>query len=186
MALRIDFNDGAFRVIQGLASLKGDKLMRHLQDKMEFLMTKLQAKIVNEKLSGGVLQRRSGMLAGSITNPRATISGNEVIGTLEWAGGLAWYGRVHEFGGTKTYVINPLGQAGTRKHSKGEVRRFGKDVLRFIAKDGTVAYAKYVFHPPLPKRSFMYSALDDMKQEFRAGLQSAAEEALREISRKQF
>lgn len=180
MALKLSLNNTDVQVVAAL-EVKNQRLITALVDRMTFLMTKLQQKIVTEKLSGQVLNRRSGTLAGSITNPEAHVDGTTITGSLQWGGGPAWYGRVHEFGGTRGYAINPIySRAQQRKIGKGTLAPF--KVLRFISKSGQVVFAPYVFHPALPKRSFMESSLEEMKGEIISGLKSAIVGVLKEVS----
>ena len=168
MALSLTLNQTDARIAAAL-NVKSEVLVSALTNKMAFLMTKLQQRIVNQKLSGEVLNRRSGTLAASITNPEAHAEGGSIVGTLEWAGGPAWYGRVHEYGGTGAYVINPIyTRSQARRISKGTLKPF--KALRFIASSGEVVYAAYVFHPALPRRSFMQATIEEMRGEFIAGL----------------
>jgi hypothetical protein len=136
-------------------------VMEALARRMTYLALRLQQKIVTEKLSGQVLAHRSGKLAGSIVAYPAEEVGTRLVARVEGATPPAQYGIVHEFGGAKTYVINPV----------------NKKALRFMV-GGKVVFAKYVFHPPLPKRAFMAPALEEMRDEILESLRQAVGEGL--------
>ena len=150
--IRLTFNNTDKLVVNWVQS-KGNQLIDALQNKMSYLMILLQQKIVREKLSGQVLKHRSGKLAGSIVAYPATLEEGEIIGKVEGAGGPAWYGRVHEFGGSSSYPIVAV----------------NKKALHFFIGSKEV-FAKRVLHPPLPQRAFMAPSLAEMKPEIVNGL----------------
>ena len=145
-----------------MMELRYAAIMTALADRVSLLMLKLQAHIVTEHLSGRPpgLNQISGRLAGSIRAIPSEIQGEQIVGSVEGAGGPAWYGAVHEFGGTRAYQILPV----------------NAKALRFEV-GGRVVFAKSVNHPPLPERSFMRSSLVEMRDEIVASLQQAASEA---------
>lgn len=145
-----------------------------LMEKMTYLMTKLQNK-AREKVSGRI--------KNSIRNPRASVEGTAIIGTLDWGGeettvsnkgGKAYdIARILEEG-AKAHVIHPLTLKGSRAHEKGAKRRFGKDTLHFYsAKLGKEVFADYVFHPGVPAAHFMRDTLAEMKGDIIEGLAQA-------------
>lgn len=117
----------------------------------------LQSYIRSDKLSGQVLNVRSGALRRSI-NFKVTNDGKEVTGTVFSSGDVKYAG-IHEFGGTtKPHVILP------RK----------AEALAFMFA-GKMQFAKKVNHPGsvMPERSFMRSALSDKQQEISLQLKEA-------------
>lgn len=118
------------------------------------LHTQLQSYIVSEKLSGQVLQHRTGKLAGSIRVALAETSGDRVVGSVQGAGGVAPYGRYHEYGTTSEYEIVPT-------RAKALAFQIG----------GSTVFARRVQHPPIQERSFMRTGLQDMKPQIVEGLQ---------------
>jgi hypothetical protein len=64
--------------------------------KLRALMFQLQSKIVAEKLSGQVLHRRTGILAGSVHTLPVTTTENTISGGVASSSGPAFYGRIHE------------------------------------------------------------------------------------------
>jgi len=175
--LRLTLNNTHAQVVAAL-QVKQDKLVSALLDKMTYLMQRLQQKIVGEKLSGQVLSRRSGRLADSIIAEPAILEGTDIVGRVAWAGGEAWYGKVHEFGGTRDFVINV--QASRREWRRAGV--LGKRALRFML-GGKEVFTPYVFHPPLPKRPFMAPSLEEMREEIKEGLRERILEVMRGESR---
>jgi phage gpG-like protein len=117
--------------------------------------------VKNNKLSGAVLNTGSGALRDSIaTNVTADADG--VFASVGSEGDVK-YAAIQEYGGkTSAHEILP---------SKG-------DVLAFVAGDGQ-HFARRVEHPGslIPERSYLRSALADMKDEILAALADAAAEA---------
>jgi HK97 gp10 family phage protein len=111
------------------------------------LVLALTRKIKEEKLSGQVLKNRTGTLRRSIT-PSVSGTDTVAVGTV---GTNIEYARIHEFGGrTAAHEILP-------KRGKA---------LAFNWKGKDVVFAK-VNHPgsQMPERSFMRTALNEMKPE---------------------
>src|ERR1043166_2857685 len=100
--LRISFQGSDQTLIQNLNG-KRPRILLALRTKLDALDIALQAKIVGEKLSGQVLQHRSGKLPGSIRYIPATIAGLTLAGYVEGGGGPALYGRFHEYGTDRAY-----------------------------------------------------------------------------------
>ncbi len=122
----------------------------------------LADRVRTDKLSGGVLDPRSGALRDSIVADvsaeadglRATIGSN----------GDVKYAAIQEFGGkTAAHEILP-GKA---------------QALAFIA-GGALRFARKVEHPgsAIPERSYLRSTLDEMSDEIAAALTDAAVESL--------
>jgi hypothetical protein len=176
--------------------LKSEKLLARLSERMTALMTKLQ-----ERARKNLSDTRStkawvgaegspaatGNLSDSIKNPKATVEGTTVVGSVDWGEGVP-YAKIQEYGGIKgSYPIEPIGVRGVRPHRKGTPRYFSKGVkyllsggeesaglLRFVgAQDGKLLYSKEVFRKALPPRNFMGDALEGMKEEIREGLKGA-------------
>jgi hypothetical protein len=153
--------DGTDRTTVESLLARGPQFLKKLVDTMNVLAFKLQSHIVTDKLNGQVLHHRKGILAGSIrVTPAAVDSSSSIGAEVLGGGGVAWYGRVHEYGGDGPYVIEAT----------------NKKALRFMV-GGKVVFAKRVNHPPLPMRSFMRSSLDDQRAEIAERLQLAMNEA---------
>jgi len=125
------------------------------------LMLELQAKIVGEKLQGQVLAHRSGKLAGSIRVVPAIVEGTSVVGIVQGAGGPAFYGRVHEFGGTFDIPTHQRKVGATKEKIRA---RLG----------GTVRAHTATF----PQRSFMRTSLEEMRGRIFEGMTAAVSEEL--------
>ncbi len=124
------------------------------------LRAALEARI-RQKLSGDVLQTRSGALAASIQS--SVEDGGSAVSIVASSSG-APYAAIQEFGGK------------TAAHDIVAVK--GK-ALAFDAGGGQF-FAKSVHHPgsTIPARSFIGSSLAEMSGEFVAGLKAAVLDAL--------
>lgn len=130
---------------------------------MARLVLKLARKIKEEKLSGQVLRNKTGTLRRSISQ---SVSGTETTTEGKVSTNIE-YARIHEFGGkTSPHVILP-------KRGKA---------LAFNWKGQDVVFAK-VNHPGslIPERSFMRTALEEMRPEILQEFNNAIAEV---VSRK--
>src|ERR1700733_7136385 len=84
---------------------KGARVVSVLTTKITILMQQLSSYVATQKLSGQVLNVKSGILRGSIHALPTTIEGTKITGAVEGAGGPAFYGHVHEFGGKSMFEI---------------------------------------------------------------------------------
>jgi hypothetical protein len=98
-------------------------------------------------LSGPVLRVRAGVLRASVHTVPTVIEGNKIVGEIQSSSGPAFYGRIHEAGGSRAYTI---------MSSKARA-------LKFITHGKTV-FAKSVIHPPAMQRSFMASTLAEQSE----------------------
>lgn len=133
--------------------------------KVQALALKLEGHIKRNKLSGQVLNRKSGRLMRSI-NSKTTQTPDSVFGVVFQSADVP-YGAIHEFGGqTRAHLIVPKKAA----------------ILRFI-KGGDKVFATRVNHPgsKMPERSYMRSGLRDMSEEISKGIKQAV---LREVQGK--
>jgi phage gpG-like protein len=109
-------------------------------------------RLVKQKLSGEVLNVRTGVLRSSI-NTQVKQSATEVTATV---GTNVKYARAHEFGVPHSWEIRPV-----------KARALAFQV------NGQSIFAMRVTHPPLPERSFLRSALREMTPRIRAELEAA-------------
>lgn len=126
-----------------------ERLRNKLKTTISVLAEKLRTHIVRDKLAGQVLNRRTGALARSI-QWKIEESGTGVQGLVYSAGDVK-YAAIHEYGGrTPPHVIEAK----------------NKLALTFM-QNGKQVFYKRVNHPGsvMPERSFMRSALSDMRQE---------------------
>jgi phage gpG-like protein len=142
--------DGYPAALQAALSAKADELAAALADLVK-----------NGKLSGAVLNSRTGALSDSIT---ASVSAN-ADGALASVGseGDVKYAAIQEYGG---------------KTSAHEILPLKANVLAFVTGDGQ-HFARRVEHPGsvIPERSYLRSALEDMKDEILGALTDVAAEA---------
>jgi phage gpG-like protein len=133
-----------------------------LREKVEALAGAVRDHIVNDKLSGQVLQVRSGALRASIDYEMAADGGpSAMVGSF----GDLPYAAIQEFGGT------------TSPHDIAPVKA---QALAFLLHGKTV-FARRVHHPGsvLPERSYLRSAMADMKDEIAQGLLDVVLQELR-------
>lgn len=129
---------------------KPDLLDRAIQAKLNELEAQLLASI-QAKLSGEVLQQRTGVLLRSVEMQAAEFTGAVCSGTvgIDDDAPSFTYGIVHEMGGLGYYDIFPK-EALT---------------LAFLGPEGMV-FAKHVHHPPAQKRSFIASSAAELEGTF--------------------
>jgi hypothetical protein len=122
----------------------------------------LQAYIVNNKLSGDPLQQRRGGrgLAGSIRAMPAEIEGETVSGEVQGAGGVAWYGKLHEYGGTFDVPDGrrvALGSKLDRRKLMVNASKYGYDAVTHTqSRPYTITFQE---------RSFMRSSMSENKDQ---------------------
>jgi phage gpG-like protein len=117
--------------------------------------------VKNDKLAGGVLNARSGALSASIA-ASVTAEADGVLASVGSEGDVK-YAAIQEYGG---------------KTSAHEILPAKANVLAF-AFDEAQHFARRVEHPgsAIPERSYLRSALEDMKDDILAALADAAAEA---------
>lgn len=140
---------------------KSGQIIQALARKLMALDFQLQAKIQGEKLQGQVLNQRTGKLAASVRALPIENDPGQLSGTVQAAGGPAFYGRIQEKGGTTDYDIVPV----------------NKQALRFML-GGKEVFRRLVHHPPLPARPFMAPSLDEFTPEIVGGLREALHESM--------
>jgi phage gpG-like protein len=127
-----------------------DRLSQELRDR------------VQRKLSGEVLQRRSGRLAASI-DVALTQSGGAIGASLSTD---VEYAAIHEYGGTiGARQILPRSARALAFPWRGQQRFFTRVELPTVT---------------MPERSFLRSALDEMAPAIRAAIENAMREAMLE------
>lgn len=125
-----------------------DKLRSALLTKVDFLTKYLQRYVITQKLSGQVLNKRSGDLQRSISQ-QVTQNGDTVTGKVYADSSVAPYAGIHEFGGTTPpHVIEA---------------KNGKALM--FDWNGKTVFFKKINHPGsiMPERSFLRSSLDENK-----------------------
>lgn len=168
--LKVTFDGSDERVVAAFR-YKGQQIVSSVREELDLLMFELLRR-VQQKLSGGVLQTRSGHLLGSANKEPTIISGSgkQIIGSVSAGAGLAMkYASVHEKGGRGWYDIYPVKAKALAWTPTGG--------LPWATKRGVI-FAKHVHHPPLPKRSYMQSSLDEMRAEIFSRIFAAAARGL--------
>lgn len=151
--------------IDGLGPLNGRLagLPQTLADRLAAELARLGGVLrerVERKLSGEVLQQRSGRLAGSITVAveRSGLSASATVSSD------APYAAIHEFGGTiPVRTILPQSARALAFPWRGQQLFFKRVSLPAVT---------------MPERSFMRSALAETEPEIRAALDAALAEAV--------
>lgn len=124
------------------------------------LVLRLLRKVKQEKLSGQVLNVRTGRLRRSINQRIEGANTARVSGVV---GTNVDYGRKHEFGFT--------GQETVKQHLRNQVKAWGRDIEPM-----QVTVSSHTRNVKLPERSFLRSALAEMQPDIeREGLAIASE-----------
>ncbi len=135
------------------------KLAERLSQEVERLGGVLRDR-VERKLSGEVLQQRTGRLAGSIS-VSVECSG---LGASATVGSDSPYAAIHEYGGTiPARTILPQSARALAFPWRGQQRFFKRVSLPAVT---------------IPERSFMRSALDETMPEINAAIEAAVNEAV--------
>lgn len=152
---------GAERVVAGL-QLRVERVRVAVKSSLDIWATELAGYIKTEKLSGQVLNRRSGLLSGSV-HPLTEDTERGIIGGAAAGAGVP-YARIHEFGG-----LIPAHEV---------VARNAKALAFTI--DGITRFATRVQIPDveMPERSYMRSSFDEKSPQGLEGLRAAVKEAL--------
>ncbi len=156
----VTFDDGGAAV--GHVQTLPAAIRAALAAKAADLAARLQAHVVQDKLSGQVLQVRTGALRNSI-GAESSLDGDQVRIRVFSSGDIK-YAAIQEYGGrTPAHEILP---------NKAKA-------LAFVTGGGLV-FAKVVHHPgsTIPERSYLRSSLADMATDIATELKSAVTDAL--------
>lgn len=157
---------------QAIAAIRarGPRIIQAVVRRMSSALIGLQQYIVAAKLSGQVLHHRSGKLANSIRFNGISYTDDVVTGEVQGAGGPAFYGRVHEFGG----VFN------VREHIRRVAFNAAGETVKvrsrkvFGVEEGTVRAHTATY----PERSFMRTSFaekqENLIEAIRRGLQEGS------------
>ena len=150
---------------------RGPAIIEALTAKMSELMSRLQSKIVTEKLPA--MFKASPNIAASIQAQPTTIQGTKILGTVK-GGGIPAVQHTTLRSGV-TYDIAVLQEGGV-PHG-WEILPFTKKALAFQL-DGKQFILRRVFHPPLVSRPFMRESLHEMEAQITSELKTALQETL--------
>jgi hypothetical protein len=138
---------------------KTEAIRLALAERMTAVDLMLQSKIVEGKLSGDPIKRRTGKLSNSVRPIETMVSGPEITGGVTAGGGPAYYAKFLEYG-TRAHLIFPV-----------KAR-----CLAFII-DGKQVFAMRVNHPGNRAYAFMRGTLEENSQNIIGEFQDAAAEA---------
>ena len=153
---------GTDRVAERFRSMP-ESVRTALLRKVTSLTLLLEAHVKNDKLSGQVLNTVSGRLKRSIQG-EVRDDGYRITGSVFSSGDVP-YASIHEFGGrTSPHDIFPV----------------KAQALSFMM-GGKRVFAKYVRHPGslMPERSYLRSALSDMKTQIAEEMTDAVRKAVK-------
>lgn len=139
---------------------KSDLLIERLRKQVDVSDLMIQQR-AQQKVSGDLLQIRTGKLARSIVTIPAVVSTDSIDGAVEAGGGTAYYAKFQERGTSGPYQI---------------VAANGK-ALAFIL-DGKQMFRRAITHPGLPAKLFMASSVQELEGDVVEGLQNAVGDVL--------
>jgi phage gpG-like protein len=154
---------GDREVVAKLSQLPGG-IQSKLADTITRLCIKLQVHIKQDKLSGQVLGAPSGRLRRSITYNVAQQGASAVQGTV---GTNVEYARRFELGFQ--------GSENVREHLREMTKAFGRPVKN----PHKITVHAFTRHVNVPARSFLASALADMKPEILSKIDQAVKDAIK-------
>lgn len=153
---------GADRVVKTLGDAPA-KMLGAASSSLDLWGAELAEYIRSSKLSGQVLNRRSGDLAASIFKIDAQPTASSVSGGARGGGDLP-YARIHEFGGVIPAHDVVAKNARALSFTIDGVRRFAKSV--------------HIPDVQMPERSYMRSAFEEKAPEGIESLRAAVKEAI--------
>lgn len=159
--LKMEFIGGD--VLVALLRAYGDKVQTAVVKSVARSALKLQSEVMENRLSGQVLNVRTGNLRRSI-HQRVTNTGSAVIGEVNTN---VRYGAAHEYGFAGTVNV------------KASLRQVRQAFGRPLKSPRYVQIRAHSRNVNLPERSFLRSALRDMKPEIEADLRNSVKGALR-------
>jgi hypothetical protein len=163
--LKLSFDSPKLDALREQLAAKATRLHEVLSVKLAAITQMLASKIVSEKLSGQVLHRRTGILAGSVHAEPVSDDGTVIRGSVVSSQGPSFYGKFHEFGVSHAWEI-----VATKR--KALAFQLG------VKENARTIFAAHVTHPPLPQRSFMRSTLQESEQEIRETLAQSVADVL--------
>jgi len=150
---------GGTELVQRIGAF-GPKIQGGLENAIRKLTLQLLANVKADKLSGQVLNVKTGRLRRSITQRVDGAGTASVTGSV---GTNVGYGKVHEFGGPQTI----------KTHMRMMTQAWGRPVKNPRQISVREHIAKF------PERSFLRSALADLEPKIKATLQGAVTEAIK-------
>lgn len=164
--LRLDFSSCKLDALREQFRTKATRLHEVLFTRVQKLAYMLQGKVV-AKLSGEVLKRRTGILAGSVT-ATTTTDGSTILGTVE-----AGKGASHSYA-----MIHTLGHEGAYK-----IMAMNKRALMWqmsVKAGAEKVFVRSVTHPTIPATPFVWPTLDENRAEIIQEIARTVADVLRE------
>jgi phage gpG-like protein len=148
------------------AALKrgAEEVKRRVMQAMNRALIRLQSHIQTKHLSAPpgysatLLHQRSGKLINSIRVVPAEETGELIEGAVEGAGGPAFYGRIHEYGGS--WAVPAHEAVRMRLTASGKLI-------------GAKTFAVRSYTVTMPERSFMRASLSEMQSEIVSQMREA-------------
>ena len=159
--LKMEFIGGD--VLAAVLRSYGGKVQTAIVQSIGRSALRLQSEVMDNRLSGQVLNIRTGNLHRSI-HQQVTSSGGLVVGEVNTN---VRYGVAHEYGFAGTVNV------------KASMRQIRQAFGRPLKSPRYVQIRAHSRNVKLPERSFLRSALRDMKPEIEADLQKSIEGVLR-------
>lgn len=159
--LKMEFIGGD--VLAAVLRSYGGKVQTAIVQSIGRSALRLQSEVMDNRLSGQVLNIRTGKLHRSI-HQQVTSSGGLVVGEVNTN---VRYGVAHEYGFAGTVNV------------KASMRQIRQAFGRPLKSPRYVQIRAHTRNVKLPERSFLRSALRDMKPDIEANLQKSIERALR-------
>jgi phage gpG-like protein len=152
---------GAETVISHLGATPA-KVYARVKDRMQRLVMTLLSHVKEDKLSGQVLHNVSGNLRASI-NQRLEDTGQSIVGSV---GTNLVYARPHEMGFD--------GEVSIKEHLRTVTMAWGRELKEPVV----CIVSAHQAHMHMPERSFLRSALEDMRPQVREQLLEAMRGAM--------
>jgi tRNA G26 N,N-dimethylase Trm1 len=169
MITKFTFIDASDKTVPAGIRGKATVVVSAMAERVTWWMLRLQQKVQGEKLQGQVLHHRSGRLTASINAQPTENTGSKLVGSVTGAGGPAWYGQLHEDGGTFTVKahlrrsgFNAKGELVKLLNHSGSVRAAVASMKDHMVPEHTITF---------PQRSFMVSSLTEINDAMVADLQ---------------
>lgn len=158
------------REVAAQLAARRTRLLQSVARRMERVLLLLVGKVKRDKLSGQVLKNRTGQLRQSITkDPAVGVHQDEtsISGRVGIFGGPTLrYGRAHEFGFSDTVTV--------KEHLRRVKQAFGKPTPPM-----DVLVSSHPRKMNLPARSFLRSALEEMRPDILRELEAGVAEGVR-------
>lgn len=149
----INFNIDDHNIVANLGNLN-NTVRNNLKNKITELSIKLTNNIKSAKLTGTVLKVRTGRLRNSIQY-RVADNGNEIKGTVSTN---VVYAPIHEYGFNGSITV--------KSHMRTIKEAFGRSI-----NPKQILVNSFSRNVNMPERSFMRSALDDMRGQITSELE---------------